>query len=247
MSINLRFGLADDGENSWEFRQVSLAPLFEAYHADFIGMQEANGFQVDFIQGLLGRYGYIGRKDTAPEDWQDNIIFFKKTWECIHQDHFYLSDTPDVLSKFEESRWPRQCVIGMFKKGNHSLICVNTHFDFKESVQIQSAGVIKNRLSMFPSDVPVLLMGDFNAEPADACYRELVPETSEEGGFRDAFSTEDIYTHHGFTGSRINGRIDWMLYRGDIHSKESKVVKDKFAGYFPSDHYPIYATFLFTA
>ena len=121
LTLNIRFGLANDGKNGWEFRKQTLLPLFNKYRNDFIGLQEVNSFQSDFIENILNQYNYVGKRKPAPRFWQNNVIFYKKIWECIHYEHFYLSPTPNTPSRFRESRWPRQCTIGIFKKNNFKI------------------------------------------------------------------------------------------------------------------------------
>jgi endonuclease/exonuclease/phosphatase family metal-dependent hydrolase len=78
MSLNLRFGLADDGDNSWQNRKSAYPALFESAEPDFIGMQEANDFQIDDLVRILPDYRYIGKLDPSPTFWQNNVIFHKK-------------------------------------------------------------------------------------------------------------------------------------------------------------------------
>ena len=53
LTLNLRFGLADDGPDSWQYRKRCFTAFFEKYRADFMGFQEANDFQIDFIHKIL--------------------------------------------------------------------------------------------------------------------------------------------------------------------------------------------------
>ena len=46
MTLNLRFGRADDGLNSWENRKERYVSFFQEYRPDFIGIQEVNDFPV---------------------------------------------------------------------------------------------------------------------------------------------------------------------------------------------------------
>jgi len=116
MTLNLRFGRAEDGPNSWDNRKQRFIAFFEAHRPDFIGMQEVNDFQIDFLKKLLTEYHFIGQRSPAPDYWQDNLIFYKKEWKCGFHKRFFLSHTPSVPSRFAESKWPRQCVIGIFEK-----------------------------------------------------------------------------------------------------------------------------------
>lgn len=240
MSLNLRFGLADDGPNGWRHRNGAVDALLKTWPCDVYAFQEANDFQVDFLsQGLPG-YDFIGQRLPAPAYWQNNVIFFNRDWECIRNDHFYLSRTPDVVSKDDDSRWPRQCTIGLFEHQGYRLVCVNTHFDFEVPVQKRSARLIVNRLHEFGDTWPTLLMGDFNAPPDSECAS--VFGDPEKGRFRQIFEPPHIETHHGFSGRIQQGApIDWIMYRGDLEKKSAEVITQPFNGIYPSDHFPIVA------
>ena len=77
LSLNLRFGLADDGPNSWRYRKRVYPALLEKQNADFIGFQEANDFQIEYLDRILANYNYIGKRSPAPSFWQNNVIFYK--------------------------------------------------------------------------------------------------------------------------------------------------------------------------
>ncbi len=239
MSFNLRFGLADDGIHSWQHRQKAYPDFFNTYTPDFIGFQEANNFQSLFLENLLQDYSYIGMRDPSPERWQNNLIFYKKSWKCLQTKHYFLSETPEAESKLPESEWPRQCVIGLFENDGRQLIHVNTHFDFKESVQKRSAELIIDFLSAFSHDIPVVITGDFNADPYGPSYHVFL-----EKNFQDAFESNHSSTFHGFTGEDKGGHIDWILYRGAVSRQTSTVIQDRFSGEYPTDHYPVLAEFM---
>ena len=248
LTLNLRFGLADDGDNSWQFRKKAFPSLFNTYCVDFIGLQEVNDFQIDFLKKILTEYNLIGRRSPAPSFWQNNIIFYKRIWECIYYEHFFLSPTPMIPSRFQESRWPRQCTIGMFKNKDHRLICVNTHFDFDVAAQIKSARLIMERLSVLPLDLPAILMGDFNASPLSPPYMIFTGQNKKSSAqkgscFKNVFAKPFPGTHHGFTGDRNGDHIDWILYRGEIIPDNYKIIQGTFNGVYPSDHFPLNATF----
>ena len=61
--------------------------------------------------------------------------------------------------------------------------------------------------------------------------------------FQNAFKKPFPGTQHGFTGNLNGDHIDWILYRGKISIKDIMVVHDTVDGLYPSDHFPIYATF----
>lgn len=240
MTLNLRFGRAEDGPNSWSNRKQRFISLFKKHRPDFIGMQEANDFQIVFFKKLLEEYHLIGQRSPAPSYWQDNVVFYKKEWKCSFQERFFLSHTPSVPSRLPDSKWPRQCVIGFFKKNGTSLICANTHFDFDPAVQKHSAKIILNKLDAFQKpEAPIIITGDFNAEPDSSSYQEFTSK----GAFREIFHGEYSGTYHGFTGECRKRHIDWILYRGMVELIEKKIIAGQYHGGFPSDHFPVLAQF----
>jgi endonuclease/exonuclease/phosphatase family metal-dependent hydrolase len=241
MSLNLRFGLADDGPNSWPYRSVAYADLFDRHPCDFYAFQEANDFQINFLNDLLGDYQFIGQHRPAPHYWQNNVTFFHKNWRCLSHQHFFLSDTPEVVSQFSRSRWPRQCTVGTFIRNDRRLTVVNTHFDFEAEVQRRSAQLICKRLDRLAPNWPVVLMGDLNADAQSSCMTFFT--TYGEGGFKSALESPDIGTHHGFNGCPRGEAIDWILYNGAIRVVKTQVVTGKYCGFFPSDHFPLTAAF----
>jgi len=250
LTLNLRFGLADDGSNSWRFRKKCLPYLFQKHYSDFIGFQEANNFQIDFLNKILVDYNFVGKRDPAPSFWQNNIIFYKKEWKCIYYEHFFLSPTPNIPSRDRNSRWPRQFSLGRFKKKEEEIFCINTHFDFDKSVQIKSAKIILKRLSNFSNDIPAVMVGDFNADPSSAVYKifngvdqTIFPNFPEKYFFKNAFKKPFPASYHGFTGNTGGDHIDWILYRGNLVPNKSYVIQDPINGIFPSDHFPLYAQF----
>jgi len=241
MSLNLRFGLADDGPNSWSLRSAAYPDLLRRSPCDFYAFQEANDFQISFLGDLLRDYDLIGMRLPAPDFWQNNVIFYRKRWRCLNHQHFYLSDTPDVPSQYSGSRWPRQCTIGTFIHGKRQLTVINTHFDFEPDVQRRSALLICKRLKDLAPNWPVVLMGDLNAGPQSSCMAVF---SSCGNGFKSALVPSDTGTHHGFEGRTAGEPIDWILYRGALRVKNAQVLTGRYCGYFPSDHFPLTAEFL---
>jgi len=240
MSLNLRFGLADDGPNRWAMRSAAYPNLLRKYPCDFYAFQEANDFQISFLDDLLRDYSAIGQRCPAPEYWQNNVIFFHKRWRCLNHQHFYLSDTPDVPSQYSDSRWPRQCTMGTFICGGRRLTVIDTHFDFEAEVQRRSALLICKRLEDLAPAWPVVLMGDLNAGPESSC---LAVFTASGEGFRSVLGPASTGTHHGFSGQADGKSIDWILYQGAIQLRNAQVITNKYCGYFPSDHFPLAADF----
>jgi endonuclease/exonuclease/phosphatase family metal-dependent hydrolase len=246
MTLNLRFGLADDGRNGWEHRKKAVARLFREHATDFIATQEANDFQIDYLARNLPGYRYIGRRHPAPQFWQHNILFYRQAIQCEEHVHFFLSETPQVPSRSFGSQFPRQGAFGLFHVHGNPVICLNTHFDFDEPAQMGAARVIKQQLAPYSREIPTILMGDFNTTPESPCYRWLTgnEENGEAGmDFNETFTKHHPSTFHGFTGKPVAGHIDWILFRGALRLRDSQVGKHSVGGVYVSDHNPVMATF----
>jgi len=248
LSLNLRFGLANDGLKGWDYRKESIVKLFQRHTPEFIATQEANCFQIDFLADHLPHYEYIGRRKPAPEFWQHNILFYRTSIVCKNHVLFYLSETPHLPSRSFGSRFPRQGTLGLFHLNGRSLICIDTHFDFETPAQMGAARVIKEQLASYSEKVPTILIGDFNATPESPCYRWFTGEEVEgEKGlnFRETFTKPYPCTFHHFSGEPIGGYIDWILYRGPFYLKACQVLQEPVDGIHLSDHFPVKAAFEF--
>ena len=110
---------------------------------------------------------------------------------------------------------------------------------------MQSAHIILRRLAAMPPGIPALFMGDFNASPDCPCYKVF---TNPQGGpsglvFRNAAPLPRAGTYHGFSGTADGRVIDWILYRGNLAVNQFYVIQDAYQGFFPSDHFPLFAGF----
>lgn len=247
MTLNLRFGLADDGRHAWPHRKAAVAGLLTEQDADVYAFQEANDFQILDLRRMLPDHDCIGQRLPAPAFWQNNVIFYRRRFDRIFKDHFFLSPTPDIPSRFRDSKWPRQCTIGTFAMGNATLTCVNTHLDFDTGVQVAAAELILDRLAGIDGCGPVILMGDFNAEPQSPCHTLLTGKSGNGATgrrlFKDAMAGRSTGTHHGFTGRSDGRAIDWILYSAGIEPIRAEVIDRCFDNGWPSDHFPVAAEF----
>lgn len=247
LTLNLRFGLADDGPHAWIHRRPVLRQLLEAHTSDVMTFQEANDFQIDFLSECLPNHAFIGQRHPAPPFWQNNIIFYRAPWKLDLWEHFFLSPTPDIPSRFSASRWPRQCTLGRFTAGPHELVCGTTHLDFEETVQVASAEIILTRANRMASHRPVVLTGDFNCTPTSACHTVFtrpadVPE-QRQAAFHNVLEPPYPGTFHGFQGGDGSSCIDWILYRGTITAQRARILPFQADSLYPSDHYPVAADF----
>ena len=101
--------------------------------------------------------------------WYGDEFIKSNEFELIEFDTFWLSETPDEVSKGWDAALNRICTFGLFKnKKTMQLIWVfNTHFDHVgEIARRKSAQLIQQKIEQVNSrNYPVIIMGDFNLEP----------------------------------------------------------------------------------
>jgi endonuclease/exonuclease/phosphatase family metal-dependent hydrolase len=252
MSYNIRFDAASDGENHWNIRKDKVAGLMNYHEADFIGMQEVLKSQLTYLQDNLNRYQYIGvGRDDGKEAGEYSCIFYRKDkFTMISQSTFWLSPTPDVISKGWDAAIKRVCSYGLFKNNNTKQLfwVFNTHFDHVGlTARLESAKLIVQKIKEINSkNYPVILTGDFNARPEDPpilfMNSEMKNSRSESKLVYGAADTWNAFKFH----EKPNGCIDYVFI-----SKNDKLSVLKFATItdsydmkYPSDHLPVMATIL---
>ena len=110
MTFNIRYGLANDGEDSWEFRKGMVMGVIVEHAPDLIGLQEALQFQMDEIRANFPEYGSIGiGRDPGGEGEYAAILYLKERFMEVESDTFWLSETPEVPSTHWGNKHLRIC------------------------------------------------------------------------------------------------------------------------------------------
>ncbi|RQV98064.1 MAG: endonuclease, partial [Calditrichaeota bacterium] len=60
MTFNIRYGTAEDGENSWEKRKSLLIEMLKKYRPDILGTQESLDFQIEEIKADFPKWAVFG-------------------------------------------------------------------------------------------------------------------------------------------------------------------------------------------
>lgn len=252
MSFNIRYGLADDGENSWDLRKQLVAGTIAGTDPDLLGVQECLGFQAEFLRGNLPGHGFVGagRDDGGSEGEMCAVFWREDRFEKLDAGHFWLSPWPDrVGSVGWDAALTRMATwVKLRTRGDDpvTFLVASTHFDHVgEQARRESAAVVQRRLMSVAGDLPVILMGDFNA-PADPLaggpYARLIRTGQWVDTFRQRHSVSAHQgTFNGFRGETAGPRIDWILVRGGLAVEATAIVRDSRNGRFPSDHFPVTA------
>ncbi|MDA0752349.1 MAG: endonuclease/exonuclease/phosphatase family protein [Verrucomicrobia bacterium] len=257
MSFNIRYGAANDGENSWKHRDYLVLETIQNYGPDLIGYQEALKFQVDFLKQNLKGYGFhgIGRDKGTEEGEYVPVMWKMDRFELVDSGHFWLSETPEIPGSVSwDSSLTRMLswVVLRDKKAvgyQKELVFANTHFDHRgNQARLESAKLIRQRAEEIMNDIPIILTGDFNTTEDLAPYAALCKAEGFNGKpLVDAFRvihpevSDNERSFGAWVGRRDGKRIDWILHTDDFVTLNAAINYTQDAGRYPSDHYPVEA------
>ncbi|MFQ1699936.1 endonuclease/exonuclease/phosphatase family protein [Loktanella agnita] len=235
----------------WERRKAPLDLAFKALDADVVGFQEMESFQrgsdgsanltLDWL--LAQNPGYAA---AAVGDWREfpstqPILYQTEGLTLRDQGWFFFSETPDVIySRTFNGSYPAFASWASFIRSDGSdFRVVNVHFEYSSgSNRRLSAELVVERIAPWiAAGETVFLIGDLNARLGSRTHRIL-----EAAGLR--FSPVDGATYHLNRGLNLFGAIDHIGATGGATGVGAPVViRDRFAGEWPTDHYPVLADF----
>jgi endonuclease/exonuclease/phosphatase family metal-dependent hydrolase len=258
MTFNIRTAAGRDGDNAWPHRRALLVETIERSAPHVIGMQEALGEQIDYLDDMLPDYRWIGidRSLNGGLGLSEATPIFYRHAELspIESGNFWLTSTPDTP--------PQRRVAGRRRGGGRivtwarlhhratgqDIYVFNTHFTLRRGqAQLDSADLILTRVAALPAGSATIVMGDFNNDAGGSdTWRTATSE-----GLRDAWTEADeragpIATYGGFgpPAEAPAERVDWILVGGPISVQHAETVVHNDGGRYPSDHYPVTARIL---
>lgn len=253
MSYNIRYATESDGENAWSKRKEYLAAQVAFHEPGILGVQEALLEQLEFLDEQLEQYTWFGEGRDGEKKGEFSAIFYNtEEFEVVDKNTFWLSETPDSISKGWDAALNRICTYGLFreKATGRKLYVFNTHFDhLGEMARQKSAELIVDKIKTINSEnLPVVLMGDFNLEPASPALAPIL-------GFLDdakAVASEVVFgpegTFNGFKWEEpVSRRIDYVFTSPEgIEVLKHAVLSDSKDQKYPSDHFPVLVELAFS-
>lgn len=241
----------DTGAISWEHRKYDVARVVTNHGFELFGVQEmVDSAQMADLAALLSQYDRFtfGRNNQEGTKGERVGLFFSKSrFEPIKHGFFFLSPTPDVMSKGWDAALKRICIWQQLrdKRSGQCFFVFSAHFDHKGVVaRVESARLIIRKVNEIAGKEPVIFLGDLNANREESeMYKVLT------GSLQDAC----VLSRHGDDASKgtFNGfdvtkttlpateLIDYIFcnhFRVDSY----KVLNDKFRKEaYPSDHFPV--------
>jgi endonuclease/exonuclease/phosphatase family metal-dependent hydrolase len=248
MSYNIRFDNPGDGENAWLKRKDFLINQIMFHEADLVGVQEALVNQLkDMDKGLQGAYGRVGvGRDDGKEAGEFSAIFYSKArFKLVKSGTFWLSPTPDTPSKGWDAAIVRVCTWAELedRKTKKRFAFFNTHFDHVgQEAREKSAQLIVQKIKEIAKDLPVVMTGDFNANPENPAYQTIAKALGDSKlkSVMPPFGPEGTFQAFDYNHPADN-RIDYVFVSSHWKVWKYGVLSDAINKRFPSDHFPVLA------
>lgn len=241
----------DSGAINWNLRKFDVARLIKENKFDLFGVQEmVDSTQNAEIKVLLPQYSSfsVGRNNQEGTKGERIGLFFKSDrFEALQRGSFFLSPTPDVMSKGWDAALRRICIWQKLrdKQTNHILYAFCTHFDHKGVVaRVESARLIVSRVKEIAGDNPVVVLGDLNASMEESDMYKVLTSSLADARTLSPQKTDIVSgTFNGFDITRSvlpsAELIDYIFCRR-FRVNLYKVLNDKFRqDAYPSDHFPV--------
>ncbi len=246
LSFNIRYASYDNPPQNWDQRKDGVISVMRGY--DFIGLQEVVPVQMNEIgKSLENEYLYFFRTREADPKAGEGcpVLYNKARWEEIRNGTFWLSETPLTEgSNTWGAAFNRIVTFGFFRDriSGDSVLVINTHFDhISQSARENSISLILDRFQESFKIMPVVFMGDLNVTPENPVYKAIMKRGLLTDTYNKKHPKESVKgaTFHGWKSDPPTERIDYIFASRFLKVKCSRVIHDKFHGYYPSDHFPV--------
>lgn len=229
------------GENAIAERTGRVTKLVELYAPDIFAVQEATPAWRDYLYANMPGYDHIGLpRQEGPKGESCDIFWNTDRYALLSGGTRWLSDTPNVISKLEDSKHYRVFTWAVLKKKDEEkqfLVC-NVHTDFiTQEVCLEQL----KRMVEFAREfrLPTVFLGDMNMERHHTGYTWMCSQL--EDVYLEAHVKEyaEIKTSHDF-GIKAKD-CDYIFVNDGFCSCKYRVAAEKIDGKFVSDHYGVMA------
>lgn len=221
--------------NGWERRAPIIANLIMFHEFDIFGTQEGFKSQLEDLKKAMPGYDYIGRgRDDGKDAGEHSAIFYRTDlFELADHGDFWLSETPDRPGLGWDAVCTRICTWGKFrhKPSGREFLFYNLHMDhIGTTARIESAKLIKQKISETGNGLPVFVTGDFNVDQTSPSYATIISGNA----LLDAHDTAElVYELNGtFNNYRTDGfstsRIDHIFVSPGIEVEKYGVLTDTY-------------------
>ncbi|RYG65843.1 endonuclease/exonuclease/phosphatase family protein [bacterium] len=166
MTFNLRYGSMKK-PHSWPERRPVNKKLIEVASPDIIGTQEGFFWVLKEMAEDQPDYDWIGLGREGGSKSEFGAIFYRKSrLDPLEFDHFWLSDTPEVVGSSTWGNSNKRMVTWVkFKdkqQGNEFYVW-NTHFDHETPLaREKSAELVVKRMAALKTNLPIWKKNGFS-------------------------------------------------------------------------------------
>ena len=254
MSYNVRYDNPSDDTYVWRDRRDAVASVVRFHGPALVGLQEALRDQLrDLRDRLSDDYDWLqaGRRPPQAKAGEFAAIGYDATrFGLVDEWTLWLSESGEPGAVGWDAMLPR--LVRYVKLHDDdtdtTLFLFTTHFDHAgQRARVESAELLRSQVDEVPSNVPVVVVGDFNARAVDPAYERLVRD-DDRRRLLDAHVVADS-GHHGpetsvtdFTGLVPDRKIDHVFVTSDVEVLAHGTCSDTHGdGLYPSDHLPVIA------
>ena len=243
MSTNVRcYSPEDLFKKSWFYRADLIIDDVNSVKPDIIGFQEVTFIHYDFLKKAMPGYdSEIAYRDDFILSEGCPIFYRTDKYEKIDSGSFWLSETPDVMSKDWGAAHYRICtyIILEEKATGEEFVVFNTHLDHvSDEARINGIKVVLDKIAEF-NNIPAFLMGDLNAEPDSDTI--ISTHESFDDAHNIAIEADEGATYHAWGEKMYRERIDYiMISKGSATVSEYRVLDNLHGDAYSSDHTSIY-------
>lgn len=248
MTYNIRLDVVSDGENDWNHRKDYFTSQIQFYEPDIFGVQEAKPNQVIDIASSLLQYNNVGMgREGIGKGESSDIFYNKERFRVKESNTFWLSETPNEISKGWDAAFNRVCTYALFKdlKTKQLFWVFNTHLDhIGEDARTKGIQLILSKIKeLNTKKYPVIFMGDFNSEPHENRIISLkkVMDDSREVSQEKPFGPSGTFNNFRHD-EPVTKLIDYIFISKNsiLKVKKYAILSDSKDLRYPSDHLPVY-------
>ena len=244
MTYNIKYANENDGVNSWSKRKNWITSQVQFYEPDIMGVQEAVNSQLVYFADNMENYKVLGVGREGAEKGEFSALFYKTDkFEVLSSDTFWLSETPNNLSKGWDADYNRICTYALFqnKETDQKFYVFNTHFDHVgDKARLESSKLITRKIQELNKEkLPVFLMGDFNMEP-EAEGITIILDALDDSKAEAEITFGPNGTFNGYNFNEVaTRRIDYIFVNEKVNVIKYAVLTDSKDLRYPSDHFPV--------
>lgn len=234
LSFNVRHDAAGDPQ-TLDQRKGNIRQIIVDNDPDVFGVQEfSDDFFETWFRAQMATLGYGEYYSTAITSTPKAIFFKNSRFTLQRSGTAKLGASPIINT----ATW----VVLLDNVTSNRYFISNSHWQYdSQPTRIANANALVALVNAQNTDnLPVIVFGDFNAQPGTTEMSDLKNGLDVVDALGD--STGDL-TFHGWDATG-NSKLDWIMSDRSMSFTSWKVITTSYGGYWPSDHWPVMATYV---